>query len=119
VSSLVATATEKELAIELKDREIGRAVVEALMSAYPGHPWDVWAEGGVVNVRHQGLSNRYGMTIKAYKVENAASLKKLAVMVGGEMLEIYRVSRGANGVAQAQERQGLIAAKPWLDKKAA
>lgn len=75
-------------------------VMEILCAAYPGHPWAVRVDGGVIFIRHLEFGNNgYGMCAHFADVKHdAAVFKREVIMKAGEFLERAGLVRGrANG----------------------
>lgn len=83
--------------INLLDLETSKWLAEALHEAYPGHLWAVTCEGekGIATVRNLALAGNYGFVLHLAKLFSGSELKRAAVMAGGEMLERYKLTRGA------------------------
>lgn len=76
------------------DLVLCRNVAEALNQHYPGHLWAVEPpHGGVLSVRDLSLSGEYGFHIKIPDIYSASELAKIAMRMGGELLERYNVAR--------------------------
>lgn len=74
-------------------------VLGVLCEAYPGHPWAVRVDGGIVFIRHLELGNNYGMNTKWRDINHDAGVfKREIIMKAGEFLERAGLVRGrANG----------------------
>ncbi len=75
------------------------SVLMILCTAYPGHPWGVRVDQGVVFIRHLEFPGNWGMCKKfADVIHDAAVFKKEIIMSAGEFLERAGLVRGrANG----------------------
>lgn len=80
---------------EVLDVEIAKRVTEVLMKHYPGYLWAANARGGIVDVILMDSMSNWGFTIKHLKSYSASALDREVVMLGGELLERYRLKRGA------------------------
>lgn len=83
--------------IPANDLIMSKEMAEALHAAYPGHLWAVQVQGkqGVADVRNLMLSGNWGFRIKLPEQYSASDFKKQVVRAGGEILERYRLRRGA------------------------
>ena len=74
-------------------------VLGVLCAAYPGHPWAVRVDGGIVFIRHLELGNNWGMNTKWRDINHDAGVfKREIIMKAGEFLERAGLVRGrANG----------------------
>ena len=83
---------------KLKQSEADQ-VLAVLCSVYPGHPWAVKVDGGVVFIRHLELGNNWGMNTKWKDINHDAGVfKREIIMKAGEFLERAGLVRGrANG----------------------
>jgi hypothetical protein len=71
---------------------LAKNVGEHLHRKYPGHLWAVNVAGGVVTVQNLYLSGRWGFRIMESEIDPDY---KIITRAGGEILERYRLSRGA------------------------
>lgn len=71
-------------------------VLSILCAAYPGHPWSVRVDQGIIFIRHLEFGiNGWGMNCHLNKVNHdAAVLKKEVIMMAGEFLERAGLVRG-------------------------
>jgi hypothetical protein len=79
------------------DAQAGEAekVMAILCAAYPGHPWAVRVDDGIVFIRHLQFGSNWGMNLKVKEADYSASfLKKKIVMLAGEWLERAGLARG-------------------------
>ena len=83
--------------IPLDDLIMSKDMAEALHAAYPGHLWAVQVshETGMADIRNLYLSGNWGYRIKIPAIYSASDFKKQVLRGGGEMLERYRLRRGA------------------------
>lgn len=75
-------------------------VLDLLTATYPGHPWAVRVDGGIIFIRHLafGLDNpasaNWGMNLKTREADHdAAVMRRKIVMLAGEWLERAGLSR--------------------------
>lgn len=83
--------------IAANDLVMSKDMAEALHAAYPGHLWAVQVQGaqGICTIRNLALSGNWGFVINLTKVYSASDFKRQVLGGGGEMLERYRLRRGA------------------------
>jgi hypothetical protein len=62
------------------------AIIEALDTAYPGHPWGVRVYPGGFFIRHLDFPANFGMNCKG-TYASASLLKRDVIMMAGEWLE--------------------------------
>ena len=84
-------------------------VLELLTIAYPGHPWAVRVDGGIIFIRHLASPNaQYGMICKVNQVNHdAAVLKREVVKMAGEFLERAGLARGRYDDSEIQFVEGV------------
>jgi hypothetical protein len=82
--------------VNTNDFVMAKNMAEVLHRHYPGHLWAVTCEGaqGVASVRNLRLSGQWGFVLKLKDLYVDPSFKSV-VRAGGELLERYRLSRGA------------------------
>ncbi len=70
-------------------------VMSILCSTYPGHPWAVRVDQGIIFIRHLQFPGNWGMNLRVREADFSASwLKKKIVMLAGEFLERAGLVRG-------------------------
>jgi hypothetical protein len=70
-------------------------VMAILCQAYPGHPWAVRVDEGIIFIRHLENAGPWGMNLKTREVDHdAAVLKHKIIMAAGEWLERAGLARG-------------------------
>lgn len=76
------------------DVVLAKNAAEVLNKHYPGHLWGINVDGstGVMQVFNLALSGRWGFILKLDKIDPEL---KAVMRAGGELLERYRVKRGA------------------------
>ena len=81
--------------MELREIEMSNRMADLLHTKYTGYKWAVRVnlEGGVVTVLNLMLSGRWGFVIKLSEMMELGD--KPLIMAGGELLERYRLRRGA------------------------
>lgn len=92
----MAEATETP-DIPANDLIWAKEMADALNAAYPGHLWavNVNGAGGVADIYNFSLSGNWGFRIKLPQVYSMSDFRKQVIRGGGEMLERFRLSRGA------------------------
>lgn len=76
------------------DERPAAEVARALCEAYPGHPWHVNIQDGLLIIKHLRMSAKWGMIRKYGIIHDAARLKHECVMAAGEFLERAGLARG-------------------------
>ncbi len=71
---------------------LAKNVAERLHKHYPGHQWAVEVKDSTINVFNLALSGRWGFVMHISKIDGKFNS---VVKAGGELLERYRVTRGA------------------------
>jgi hypothetical protein len=70
-------------------------VLAILCAAYPGHPWAVRVDQGVIFIRHLQFGSNWGMNVKFRNINHdAAVLKREIIRMAGEWLERAGLVRG-------------------------
>ena len=70
-------------------------VLELLSTAYPGHPWAVRVDEGIIFIRHLQFGSNWGMNLRTRDVDHdAAVLRKTLLNLAGEWLERAGLARG-------------------------
>jgi len=79
------------------DFNMAKDMAETLYEAYPDHAWAVTCEGkkGIATVRNMSLAGNWGFVLHLKTLSSASDWKKRIVMAGGELLERFRLRRGA------------------------
>lgn len=90
------------IGINANDLVMSKGMADALHRHYPGHLWAVTCEGekGIATVRDLMLSGTYGVILKLPAIYSASAFEKEVMRAGGEILERYRLKRGAVDHAQ-------------------
>ena len=99
-----------------RDLEVAAAIHQKLVEHYPGHQWAASADHatGMANIKllyldTQGLNGRYGFQLHLVKLASDPGMKSV-VRAGGELLDRYRLQRGA-----ANDETSLRAREHGLD----
>lgn len=84
------------------DMILAKEIGDTLHNHYPGHLWAVEVDGknGVANIRDLLVSGRMGYLLKLTTMYSASEFKRDVIRAGGEILERYRLRRGAFDEAQ-------------------
>lgn len=82
-----------------------KGVLSLLWATYPGHPWAVRCERGIIFIRHLGFGKNWGMNLRVTEADHdAAVMKRKIVMLAGEWLERAGMARGRADADQDIER---------------
>ena len=66
-----------------------------LYPAYPGHPWSVRVDTGLIFIKHLDFPKNWGMVLRTTEADHdAAVLKKKIILLAGEWLERAHMVRG-------------------------
>lgn len=105
-------------AVAANEMVIAKDMADILHNAYPRHIWAVNVDraGGVAHVRNLALSGQWGFVIKLPDVYSASEMKRQVLQAGGEILERYRVKRGALDWDRIDELQTDVAGNPIADR---
>lgn len=77
------------------DLVLAKNMADLLHRHYPGHLWAVTCEKGVASVRNLYLSGNWGFIIKVGNAYSISEFDRQVVRAGGELLERYKLHRGA------------------------
>lgn len=79
------------------DMALSKQIAEALHKHYPNQLWGVNVEArtGLITIRNLYLAGNWGYVLKMGAIYSASALEKDAIRAGGEILERFRMSRGA------------------------
>ena len=71
-----------------------KEAAEILCAAYPNHSWWVECKGGILLIKHFGISDRLGMVRKLAALANDAEARKRDIVrAAGELLERAGLAR--------------------------
>lgn len=72
------------------------SILDALTTAYPGHPWGVKVYEGGFFIRHLEFPANWGMNCrhKGTRFYSASAMKRDVIMMAGEWLERANLARG-------------------------
>ena len=95
--SRVVDLSDPGSSVDADDYLTSRTIAEALTAAYPGYLWAVHAQRrqGVARIRSMMLPANFGWTLHLHPTATASELTRKAVAGAGEILERYRMRRGA------------------------
>lgn len=83
--------------INANDMVQAKHIGDVLARHYPGHAWMVHVDGkqGIAIVRNQMLNGQWGYVIRLTDIISASDLDRVAMLAGGEILERFKLRRGA------------------------
>lgn len=116
MSGLVLDAAD--LNLSAASLTLAKNVADTLHKHYPGHLWGVNVDerGGIVTVHNLSLSGRWGFVLKIRDLVLADDLRKV-MQAGGEILERYRLRRGARRDGDLMELQRDIFGNKVFDRE--
>jgi hypothetical protein len=83
-------------------------VMHILCTAYPGHPWAVRVDTGIIFIRHLQFEGSWGMNLKTREADwSASNLKKKIILLAGEWLERAGLARGRENGDEIVRVEGL------------
>ena len=83
-------------------------VMGILCAAYPGHPWAVRVDNGIIFIRHLQFQGNWGMNLRTREVDHDAAVqKKKIVMLAGEWLERAGLVRGREDGTEIVRVEGV------------
>ena len=95
-----------------------KEIAEYLTQAYPGYPWHVRIDGGMLIIKNQKISPIWSMTRKFSGIAHDAKKRKHdVVMAAGEFLEAANLRRGISTGENAKTLEGRIDKKPFVPQK--
>ena len=100
-----------------------KEIAEYLCVAYPGHPWHIRIDGGMLIIKNMRISDKWSMARKFSDIAHDAKKRKHdVVMAAGEFLEAANMRRAAmeagQPVAQTLEgRQDKKEFRPLIEIK--
>ena len=96
-----------------------KEIAEILTGAYPGHPWHVRIDGGMLIIKNMRISPVWSMARKFAAIAHDAKRRKYeVVMAAGEFLEAANMRRGHATGETAKVLEGRLddnAFKPLPD----
>lgn len=85
-----------------------------LTEAYPGHPWHVRIDGGILIIKNMRISNTWSMTRKYSAIAHDAKRRKYeVVMAAGAFLEAAHMRRGMATGETAKVLEERLDKKPF------
>lgn len=104
--------------IAANEMVIAREMADTLHTAYPGHLWAVNVDraNGVAHVRNLALSGKWGFVLRLPEMYSASEMGAQVKRAGGEILERYRMRRGAMDWDKYDELKTDVAGNPIADK---
>jgi len=83
-------------------------IMAILCAAYPGHPWAVRVDKGLIFIRHLKFPGNWGMNIKSRQFEHDAAVQKRMIIMGaGEFLERAGLVRGREDGSEITRVEGV------------
>lgn len=107
---------ESSLIDRIAEFDKAKYVAERLHQTYPGYRWMVNAGGGVVNVLLGDSLSQWGFTVNYVKNYSSSDFDRKIDMFAGELLERYRLKRGAADQNQIDAAHRDIAGRIILEK---
>lgn len=91
----IIDTVDPSLIVDPLDQQICRTVAESLAKYYPGHDWLVEADRrkGLLDIRNLRLSGQMGCRFPLAGFVTASELDRIAMRLGGEILERYNMPR--------------------------
>jgi hypothetical protein len=84
-----------------------KEIAEYLVGAYPGHPWFVRIDGGMLIIKNMNISPKWAMCRPFSSIAHDAKRRKHdVVMAAGEFLECARMVRGRASGETAKVLEG-------------
>lgn len=91
-----------------------KEIAEYLVKAYPGHPWHVRIDGGMLIIKNMRISEVWSMTRKFSSIaQDAGQRKHDVVMAAGAFLEAANMRRGQADGENAKTLEGRLDKKPF------
>lgn len=93
-----------------------KEIAEILCQAYPGHPWHIRIDGGMLIIKNMRISDKWSMTRKYADIAHDAKTRKHdVIMAAGEFLECANMRRAEleAGAPVAQTLDGRLDKKPF------
>lgn len=81
----------QDASTEAADIGLAMEIANHLNAMYPGWLWAVSAnhDNGIVQVRNLNLSDKWGFVLKIRDLKNTWTIKREAMLAGGELLERF------------------------------
>jgi hypothetical protein len=102
MSKLLVGLDDSAMTTCANDMIMAKEIADTLNTHYPGHLWAVSVDGsnGVANIHDLMLNGQWGYVLKLVNIFSASDFKKDVIRAGGEILERFRMSRGAFNESQ-------------------
>lgn len=92
-----------------------KEIAQYLTEAYPGHPWHVRIDGGMLVIKNMRISPTWSMARKFSAIAHDAKRRKWeVVMAAGEFLEAAHMRRGAADGETAKVLEGRKDEKQFI-----
>ena len=87
--------TDTPVHITAAELTTAKRMADRLHKSYPGHLWAVSVEGaqGVATIRNLSLAGNWGFYVRLKDDWSSSNFDHVVKMLGGELLERYRVAR--------------------------
>lgn len=86
-----------------------KEIAQYLTHAYPGHPWHVRIDGGMLIIKEMRISDKWAMCRKFSDIAHDAKRRKYeVVMAAGEFLECANMKRGQASGETAKTLEGRL-----------
>ncbi|TXH48000.1 MAG: hypothetical protein E6Q97_26015 [Desulfurellales bacterium] len=108
-------ADESSLIDRVAELDFAKRTAERLHQKYPGYLWGVNAGGGVVSVLLLDSLSQMGFALNYIRTFSASDMDKQIDMLAGELLERYRLKRGAADQAQIDAARRDVAGRMILE----
>ena len=96
------------------DLPMCKEIAEYLCAAYPGHPWHIRIDGGLLIIKNMKISPVWSMTRKFADIaHDAGRRKREVVMAAGAFLEAANMRRGKADGENAKTLEGRLDKKPF------
>jgi hypothetical protein len=91
-----------------------KEIAHYLVGAYPGHPWHVRIDGGMLIIKNMRISPTWSMTRKYSAIAHDAKRRKQeVVMAAGAFLEAANMRRGMATGETAKVLEGRLDKNPF------
>lgn len=91
-----------------------KEIAEYLAGAYPGYPWHVRIDGGLLIIKNMKISTTWAMVRKYRDIaQDAGQRKRDVVRAAGEFLECAHMRRGIASGERASTLEGRLDKKPF------
>jgi hypothetical protein len=95
-----------------------KEIAQYLVEAYPGYPWHVRIDGGMLIIKNMKISDTWSMARKFSVIAHDAKRRKYeVVMAAGAFLEAAHMRRGAATGETAKVLEGRLDDNPFKPLK--